>query len=141
METGKIIPRTGSPPHTRGIPTCMKLRPPWRGITPAYTGNTQLSCRPCSRPRDHPRIHGEYATGQTNTFNWEGSPPHTRGIPRIIPGNVSFKRITPAYTGNTIESVKFNHFIRITPAYTGNTSRMRNLCSWLGDHLRIHGEY
>ena len=71
--------------------------------------------------RDHPRIRGEYTSTDSLYRFRPGSPPHTRGIPFLLP------RISP-------ES-------GITPAYAGNTLLHSSLCLACEDHPRIRGEY
>ena len=93
--------RTGSPPHTRGIPAfhITDLR---RGrFTPAYAGNTISESILGCLVQVHPRIRGEYFGMNVNVSYNGGSPPHTRGIrDRAGCGSRSI-RFTPAYAGNT----------------------------------------
>ena len=54
---------TGSPPHSRGIPILDAQDAQFRGLTPAFAGNTPpRPTRLRSRPA-HPRIRGEYHQG------------------------------------------------------------------------------
>ena len=132
----------GSPPHTRGTPGFIRTIPHRLRITPAYTGNTitdfddiermtgspphtrgtpsRNSCH-CRQRRDHPRIHGEHNKEDGTTSEGLGSPPHTRGTLVRHPSLIALSRITPAYTGNTIELLE--------------------LLQTLRDHPRIHGEH
>ena len=72
--------RTGSPPHTRGIPRHQVRRVPAPGFTPAYAGNTRVLALIYKSPKVHPRIRGEYTYYTTSNGGTTGSPPHTRGI-------------------------------------------------------------
>ena len=71
---------TGSPPHTRGIPSRCRIAVPGRRFTPAYAGNTtgEYVTNPCRWV--HPRIRGEYPETPYWRVQSGGSPPHTRGI-------------------------------------------------------------
>ena len=72
----------GSPPHTRGILIHYFLNNFNSGITPAYAGNTFLLLYSFLYLQDHPRIRGEYIFRIFLIFTQQGSPPHTRGIPK-----------------------------------------------------------
>ena len=50
----------GSPPHSRGIPTGLRIGHGVSGLTPAFAGNTLLSGVARGGWRAHPRIRGEY---------------------------------------------------------------------------------
>ena len=91
----------GSPPHTRGIPSNTPKGYESGGITPAYAGNTDSSLFSLYLVWDHPRIRGEYRSRIPKISDTEGSPPHTRGIPRIARRDRDILGITPAYAGNT----------------------------------------
>ena len=73
------------------------------------------------QPRDHPHIHGEYLLGGNKMFDIIGSPPHTWGIPGVLPYATVARRITPTYMGNT--------------------RRTSHLLTTTKDHPHIHGEY
>ena len=93
----------------------------WRGIIPAYAGNTlsALCCR--IRLRDHPRVCGEHDFYCPHSPRTTGSSPRMRGTR------------TPA----SRESVQNG----IIPAYAGNTSLSGNLEDFGGDHPRVCGEH
>ena len=111
----------GSPPHTRGTHGRLCRAGRDAGITPAYTGNTNVFIGIPSLNQDHPRIHGEHALPRIRILVSWGSPPHTRG--------------TPSGLSNWI------YPSRITPAYTGNTFFKPNRHGYAQDHPRIHGEH
>ena len=109
----------GSPPHTRGTQTVSHdvLQSP--GITPAYAGNTRFLTAKRAWFWDHPRIRGEHATtAQKKTFI-AGSPPHTRGTPKIACVSVPEFGITPAYAGNTNISKSLDRLSRDHPRIRG----------------------
>ena len=132
------------------------------GITPAYTGNTDIDIRHPVFVQDHPRIHGEHSFAMSTVLKGDGSPPHTRGTLSAISSGMGRARITPAYTGNTCVYISSPHIqlgspphtrgtlkmalkscltCRITPAYTGNTSSVSKRGASDKDHPRIHGEH
>ena len=74
----------GSPPHTRG--TRMRSR-----RLPVLF-------------KDHPRIHGEHRLNSFSKRENSGSPPHTRGTLEHGIRSANRIRITPAYTGNTVDA-------------------------------------
>ena len=71
--------------------------------------------------QDHPRIRGDYCKPISTNAKLAGSPPHTRGLPRIRRVLETKFRITPAYAGTTTG-----------PAATNNNPQ---------DHPRIRGDY
>ena len=91
----------GSSPRMRGTPTCADYEIPWRGIIPAYAGNT--SGYPSARPyaRDHPRVCGEHLISCTFPRNASGSSPRMRGTRRFRKASTPNNGIIPAYAGNT----------------------------------------
>ena len=99
----------GSPPHTRGTPRLNNIRASIGRITPAYTGNTDRNKEETDFIRDHPRIHGEHSVRMIPFEVALGSPPHTRGTPKIMAPRSCGMRITPAYTGNT--HIKHSFFV------------------------------
>ena len=120
-EHRKSTRRAGSPPHTWGIQNGFEKYGEKYRITPTYMGNTTVSLRALQSTKDHPHIHGEYATKKLLTCRSLGSPPHTWGI-RITNRDVA-------------------ELTRITPTYMGNTIIMIKATQGTGDHPHIHGEY
>ena len=51
--------------------------------------------------RDHPRTRGVYPTEEESWETWEGSSPHTRGLPRSPACGASRSGIIPAHAGFT----------------------------------------
>ena len=91
--------RSGSPPHTRGKSSLVRLKNLHMRITPAYAGKI-------SHPRpwgwglpDHPRIRGENAALGWDCDKRKGSPPHTRGKSGSGLYVLWSEGITPAYAG------------------------------------------
>ena len=60
-EQSTLSPFQGLPPHTRGTHDNLKYNKIDHRITPAYTGNTLMTCLHYRFYRDHPRIHGEHS--------------------------------------------------------------------------------
>ena len=105
----------------RGTPCVRSCMRRFRGIIPAYAGNTSIKARFCAADRDHPRICGEHS----HTLKWKGdimgSSPHMRGTLSAVVSDVLFAGIIPAYAGNT--------------------SRVVRIWTWCRDHPRICGEH
>ena len=114
-------PRSGSSPHTRGLPTGGEARSLSAGIIPACAGFTlQLvlvfrafgiipACAGFTSPpfpnryspRDHPRMRGVYRGPERLSRPQWGSSPHARGLPdQPDPGRARL-RIIPACAGFT----------------------------------------
>ena len=111
----------GSPPPTRGTQLSESIIEEIIRITPAYAGNTFSLYGGQGLDKDHPRLRGEH-THTENFFQlWRGSPPPTRGT--------------------LIFRVPFSHFRRITPAYAGNTEQLDKFYKYYGDHPRLRGEH
>ena len=92
-----------------------------RRITPAYAGNTSLSCFLKILIRDHPRVCGKHSSLYPYGAKPPGSPPRMREtlpVPTLL---MAASRITPAYAGNTA---------RLTPSLLAN---------W--DHPRVCGKH
>ena len=92
----------GSPPHVRGLqyPRCGEQ--PGVRITPACAGTTAPLLGDLLRPRDHPRMCGDYKAEYLCTMNKLGSPPHVRGLQNLKEMFCCASRITPACAGTTI---------------------------------------
>src|SRR5690606_33493727 len=95
-------PQGGSPPLTRGAPSCAGGSRCRGRITPAYAGSTSCgsSCR--LRRADHPRLRGEHRLALVAVAAEGGSPPLTRGARAAALRADSAGRITPAYAGSTV---------------------------------------
>ena len=112
--------------------------------------------------KDHPRIHGEHPPKRLMLPVAIGSPPHTRGTQIYYHDVLAFVRITPAYTGNTLRSIKnlttdedhprihgeHKEWALIFDKNSGSPPHTRGTpilpCFWtvlIGDHPRIHGEH
>ena len=86
-------------------------------ITPAYTGNTAWIALIVVFAEDHPRIHGEHAFNSSTNTLIKGSPPHTRGTRTVTFLVVGLKRITPAYTGNTLKDPLYIGISKMTTSH------------------------
>ena len=91
----------GSSPRMRGTPTCADYEIPWRGIIPAYAGNTQDSGILRRFSRDHPRVCGEHLWLSQCAALRAGSSPRMRGTLNQLYISAQRKWIIPAYAGNT----------------------------------------
>ncbi len=92
---------SGSSPRMRGTPKLGWYLRFWRGIIPAYAGNTVRALTRPTAAWDHPRVCGEHAAGFCAAFAHPGSSPRMRGtrVCRLHHGQV--RGIIPAYAGNT----------------------------------------
>ena len=91
----------GSPPHTRGQESTL-LRVTARGrITPAHAGTRKITAFTTSNWEDHPRTRGDKIVQGNDGHDLLGSPPHTRGQARPLPGRRAQHRITPAHAGTS----------------------------------------
>ena len=109
----------GSPPPTRGTPSCPLSSFSSSGITPAYAGNTRIKTRVQRLPRDHPRLRGEHVIFLIYLIPHVGSPPPTRGTLVCRAVLVAFSGITPAYAGNTKIYTVFSIKIKDHPRLRG----------------------
>ena len=174
----------GSSPHTRGTPDCYarsacrcgdhpRIRGehapsafaprPWRGIIPAYAGNTRT---PRTRPAtgwDHPRIRGEHDSLADvrlrrggiipayagNTLRWAGNFHHCEDHPRIrgehragLEAVLVLRGIIPAYAGNTSSTFAPEVGLKGSSPHTRGTPPSAPPTSTPSrDHPRIRGEH
>ena len=111
----------GSSPRMRGTLQTWLGGLVFRGIIPAYAGNT-TNCWGCrNRSRDHPRICGEHVLSDEAFVRSQGSSPHMRG--------------TRACRDHVLVASG------IIPAYAGNTPGTRGTAWSAGDHPRVCGEH
>ena len=93
----------------------------FRGIIPAYAGNTSMPSALPPAPRDHPRVCGEHPITDNVPKTALGSSPRMRGTP-------SLHEILGGELG-------------IIPAYAGNTGSPTCPDGSAGDHPRVCGEH
>ena len=91
----------GSPPHGRGKVRALGGQFAQPGITPAQAGKSSQRTGAATSCQDHPRIGGEKADTDTQTYHQLGSPPRGRG--KAVrdgrqPGRMG---ITPAWAGKS----------------------------------------
>ena len=91
----------GSSPRMRGTHVSPFREFAFRGIIPAYAGNTPVPCFVDLRFRDHPRVCGEHSPQAQNLIIAAGSSPRMRGTPHHDTNQPVCKGIIPAYAGNT----------------------------------------
>ena len=92
----------GSSPRMRGTPFVVIAVTVWRGIIPAYAGNTLPVLPNPFSPRDHPRVCGEHGEIDVCMAGNMGSSPRMRGTPHDVDHGAPELGIIPAYAGNTI---------------------------------------
>ena len=121
--TSKIfhVAVTGSPPPTRGTQVYPLRQNHNQGITPAYAGNTYITCITQVSFQDHPRLRGEHLLQVYQQDFFLGSPPPTRGTHD--------------------DEMGAPHMHRITPAYAGNTKKANGTGQLHKDHPRLRGEH
>ena len=112
--------KTGSSPHTRGLPHFLNQPVVFSGIIPAHAGFTHARQGVIMSVKDHPRTRGVYSVGGSTLSAWHGSSPHTRGlldqeIAKGVPG-----RIIPAHAG-------FTSIDRVYPAEDADHPRTRGV--------------
>ena len=114
----------GSSPLTRGTLIVAYLRLVDPGIIPAYAGNTGFPShlRPCTQ--DHPRLRGEHTRLCPVGKVPPGSSPLTRGTHRDRNHDRMFRRIIPAYAGNTWSLPTNAPPVRDHPRLRGEHSQM-----------------
>ena len=103
IKQGAEARREGSPPLARGTAACRGYADMRYGITPACAGNSCHAQWESDRPRDHPRLRGEQATGNAQAAADEGSPPLARGTGIFMLRPCPIFRITPACAGNSLQ--------------------------------------
>ena len=111
----------GSSPRMRGTPFVVIAVTVWRGIIPAYAGNTLPVLPNPFSPRDHPRVCGEHGEIDVCMAGNMGSSPRMRGTPHDVDHGA--------------------HELGIIPAYAGNTVLMISVVDEREDHPRICGEH
>ena len=93
----------------------------WKGIIPAYAGNT-TRCQSCPPViRDHPRVCGEHQLKANILNTYPGSSPRMRGT--------------------LVMCMKCGMLLGIIPAYAGNTSSCSPPHPCGRDHPRVCGEH
>ena len=92
----------GSSPRMRGTLQTWLGGLVFRGIIPAYAGNTLCGYRGHGLAWDHPRVCGEHWTLNLSVTSWPGSSPRMRGTPHDVDHGAPELGIIPAYAGNTI---------------------------------------
>ena len=100
-----IIGQTaGSSPRMRGTRIAHRVFRVWRGIIPAYAGNTVTVGESPDAWRDHPRVCGEHLPIALPKHVRQGSSPRMRGTLAGYAVVVGLLGIIPAYAGNTMSS-------------------------------------
>ena len=98
--------RLGSPPPMRGKDQKAQVPIQRTRITPAYAGKSSV-CRILKTPcGDHPRLCGEKHSTLVIRSRRLGSPPPMRGKVAHNANIVNWNRITPAYAGKRISTIR-----------------------------------
>ena len=92
---------SGSPPHTRGKLLGNRLLGARAGLTPAHAGKTIVGNSIICKRKAHPRTRGENSSRPFGNKSCLGSPPHTRGKPKLHRQLLQGGRLTPAHAGKT----------------------------------------
>ena len=92
----------GSSPLARGLPRHRRPRGDPERIIPARAGFTGAGQGRIYHGGDHPRSRGVYKCMLSILSRVPGSSPLARGLPAIVPGNMSGSRIIPARAGFTV---------------------------------------
>ena len=111
----------GSSPRMRGTHFCPILPTVYRGIIPAYAGNTVCAVKGGTSYEDHPRVCGEHSTLGSGWLSAVGSSPRMRGT-----------RLKGHVHDNTQG---------ISPANAGNTPSPQHIRERRRDHPRVCGEH
>ena len=91
----------GSSPHTWGIPLLgLRMLLPDRFI-PTYVGHTHAIHSDAIQSPVHPHLRGAYEFPEFAFEPWNGSSPHTWGIPVLLLWAVGKRRFIPTYVGHT----------------------------------------
>ena len=94
--------KSGSSPHTRGLPAALPFGGGVSRIIPAHAGFTITRGGARLTPRDHPRTRGVYVWVCVPVWGCVGSSPHTRGLLGVSREAGIIVRIIPAHAGFTI---------------------------------------
>ena len=109
----------GSSPRMRGTLLCGYRGDGWRGIIPAYAGNTMREASPNRGNRDHPRVCGEHCPKKQLRRVVSGSSPRMRGTHKHAEIDLPTSGIIPAYAGNTARSTTCTKTDRDHPRVCG----------------------
>ena len=148
----------GSSPRMRGTPRGECDRCHFRGIIPAYAGNTSTCTSRGVMRGDHPRACGEHPFRRCKSVTLTGSSPRMRGTQKRRGMLRRQDGIIPAYAGNTStrtpsETVTRDHPrvcgehptpAQLTPVNAGSSPRMRGThgrCRWCCEHSGIIPAY
>ena len=96
-----LIKHSGSSPRMRGTREASGPSMRFRGIIPAYAGNTSVVSTLSWPSRDHPRVCGEHERIANDSRFRGGSSPRMRGTLRVPEEADASGGIIPAYAGNT----------------------------------------
>ena len=151
----------GSPPRMRGKELERGSNDPSTGITPAYAGKSSRHDQSTGSNQDHPRVCGEKALLCLRSLLMVGSPPRMRGKAVRNETGKSWKGITPAYAGKSLQCSWMNSSLWdhprvcgekleipsevlykqwITPAYAGKRPQTGSTSRFTEDHPRVCGE-
>ncbi len=121
----------GSPPPMRGKGVSATDAKTKAGITPAYAGKSFPQLHKLHRKKDHPRLCGEKCSFTATPTPRSGSPPPMRGKASPLLLKKPHSRITPAYAGKRISSVRCFLPHRDHPRLCGEKDRVKHCGSML----------
>ena len=117
----ELIKGLGSSPRGRGTQGFDDPENIDRRFIPAWAGNTYVAKSTYGQRPVHPRVGGEHARGEQNSFTRRGSSPRGRGT---LDGG------TPAARPG-----------RFIPAWAGNTRGQKTASEYASVHPRVGGEH
>ena len=159
---GNVDRGVGSSPRMRGTHIHRTVVRAFKGIIPAYAGNTFHLLETPRAVWDHPRVCGEHTLGYHlqasligiipayagNTFPFRLSSVTTRDHPRVcgehyIPIIAAYNLMgsSPRMRGTHAVRVGACDVHGIIPAYAGNTSQPQAYSIRSRDHPRVCGEH
>ncbi len=98
---GVVIHDFGSSPRGRGTRRDAHCHPQAGRVIPAWAGNTMIAHFSAQRPTGHPRVGGEHYLKFTHLHLLFGSSPRGRGTLSSQAVWIGFRRVIPAWAGNT----------------------------------------
>ena len=119
VQRKKLAFGKGSPPHGRGKESVFRHQCRQYRITPAWAGKSRCGSSASPRGWDHPRMGGEKSLGFIPSQIRRGSPPHGRGKDHTGDKAACLDRITPAWAGKRLVSLRFRFFLRDHPRVGG----------------------
>ena len=96
-----VVLTAGSSPRGRGTQIGPAARSSATRVIPAWAGNTLIPSSVRSPHTGHPRVGGEHTVSGSSGKSTSGSSPRGRGTHPIRQRLLEFRRVIPAWAGNT----------------------------------------